>query len=432
MIQYLNHNTLQPKALKCICCFFIVPFFFQCAPEKAEEKEANSMLNTSHLDALYEEKKVGEDTVGIIHIYAEYPDYKWVGDDDEGVACVDDASRAAIFYLRQHAVTSDPEHLRKGRMLIKFLLAMQAPNGYYYNFIWPDGTIHKDGITSKPEPNFWSWRVLWAFGESIDLLERNDPLVSKIKQQRNGLVSQMLKQESFKTSRTDTSMGWTFPAWLPKISGTDQAAIVIIGLSHMAKQASTDEVIPKDTILAFIDHFAEGIMIMQVEQPDSLYDGAFLSWENLWHAYANIQAYALLIAGEISGDPHMTSHALYEIDHFYPAMLASGGMNHFMVNIKDGKISLYDSSLFPQIAYGRRPMIWAAVKAYEITKDEKYLSLAKALAKWFSGDNAANVPMYDAATGRGYDAINSPEQINKNAGAESTIEALLSLQVLEK
>ena len=36
--------------------------------------------------------------------------------------------------------------------------------------------------------------------------------------------------------------------------------------------------------------------------------------------------------------------------------------------------------------------------------------------------------MYDPATGRCYDGINSPVDINRNSGAESTIEALLALQ----
>ena len=77
-------------------------------------------------------------------------------------------------------------------------------------------------------------------------------------------------------------------------------------------------------------------------------------------------------------------------------------------------------------------MIWAALKAYEITKDEKYYSLAKELGEWFSGKNPANIPMYDPETGRGYDGISGPGEYNKNAGAESTIEALLALQELKK
>jgi hypothetical protein len=220
--------------------------------------------------------------------------------------------------------------------------------------------------------------------------------------------------------------------WLPKVSGTDQAAIVLLGLTWMLEQSSDQDTRRQDSIISFMEWFAEGIISMQVESPDSLHDGAFLSWENLWHAYANIQAYALLTAGQALDDPHMIAHGLYEVDRFYPSILQAGGLEHFQVRVVDGKIIRYDTKAFSQIAYGRRPMIWAAIKAFEITKEDKYLALAKELGEWFSGQNPAQLPMYDPATGRGYDGISGPGDINKNAGAESTIEALLSLQSLEK
>jgi len=99
--------------------------------------------------------------------------------------------------------------------------------------------------------------------------------------------------------------------------------------------------------------------------------------------------------------------------------------------VVDGKSESYDAETFSQIAYGVRPMVWATLKAYLISGDAQYLVQAKELASWFSGNNPAKIPMYDPATGRGYDGISSAESINKNAGAESTIEALLALQALE-
>jgi hypothetical protein len=403
-----------------------------CAPAKEKQIEQKGTLNTSHLDALYQELLIGGDTVGIVHIYSEYPDYHMVGDADEGIACVDDASRAAIFYLRQYKATSAPEYLHKGRMLIRFLLAMQAPNGYYYNFIFPDGTINKDGSTSMPVPNFWAWRTLWAFGEALNVLDVNDPLRNPIRLQRGRLAMNILLENSFKSNATDTAMGVAFATWLPKISGTDQASIVLIGLSLMLQQESNVDSMRGGSLVDLMEHFADGIMLMQIEQPDSLHDGAFLSWENLWHAYANVQSYALMMTGQVLDDPHMISHGLYEVDHFYPAFLKAGGLEHFFVKIEENKITRYDTKSFSQIAYGRRPMIWAALKAYEITKEEKYLALAKELGEWFSGKNPANVQMFDTLTGRGYDGITSPGEYNKNSGAESTIESLLALQELEK
>lgn len=421
----------KKQIMQVSCMALLIGIFTQCALPLEKRRIAHSNINTTHLDNLYAEGVVEGDTIGIVHIYSEYPDYRLVGDEDEGIACVDDATRAAIFYLKHYRKTLDPKYLRKGRMLLNFLLTMQAPNGYYYNFIWPDGKINTTGSTSVAEPNFWSWRVLWAFGEALDVLKKNDPLVSEIRAQRKVLIRKILSEESFKSNQTDTAMGVTFATWLPKTSGTDQAAIILIGMTKFLQQYSATDSIEKKSVVSFMEHFAEGITLMQVEQPDSLHDGAFLSWENLWHAYANIQSYALLVAGEELKDPHMISHAMYEIDRFYPSFLKAGGLEHFFVRIVDEKIERYDTKAFSQIAYGRRPMIWAALKAYEMTKKEKYLTLANDLAAWFSGKNPANVLMYDPATGRGYDGIVGQNMYNKNAGAESTVESLLSIQALE-
>lgn len=410
----------------------ICSLIIQCkSASEAKSDRKSSRINTSHLDALYKEISVNGDTFGFVHIYSEYPDYNMVDDADEGIACVDDASRAAIFYLRHYTSTQSEEHLHKARMLLKFLAYMQAANGYYYNFIWADGRVNLDGSTSKPEPNFWSWRVLWAYGEAMKILSDKDPLRVTIKKQRDRLINNIIRHPEFRSSKVDTTMGVAFATWLPKVSGTDQASIILIGLSDWLQQESESSTVSRDSVISLMNHFADGITLMQIEQPDSLHDGAFLSWENLWHAYANIQAYGLLTTGEVLDDPHMIAHALYEVDHFYPSVLKAGGLDHFFVRVDSGTLVRYDTKAFSQIAYGRRPMIWAAVKAYEITKDDKYLILAKDLTSWFLGKNIANTVMYDPATGRGFDGITNTTEINKNAGAESTIESLLSLQIME-
>ena len=52
--------------------------------------------------------------------------------------------------------------------------------------------------------------------------------------------------------------------------------------------------------------------------------------------------------------------------------------------------------------------------------------------EWFSGQNAVNVVMYDSTTGRTFDGIGE-NGVNRNSGAESTIEALLTfLELKEK
>ena len=78
-----------------------------------------------------------------IHIYSEYPDYKWVGDEDEGIACIDDASRAAVLYLNMFEYNGSKSYLDKAKMLLEFIMYMQADNGLFYNFIIDDYSINK-------------------------------------------------------------------------------------------------------------------------------------------------------------------------------------------------------------------------------------------------------------------------------------------------
>ena len=200
----------------------------------------------------------------------------------------------------------------------------------------------------------------------------------------------------------------------------------------MIQQSTSDQAARVDSVTSFMRHFAEGIMMMQVDAPGNKQDGAFMSWENLWHAYANIQSYALLLTGQTLRDSAMLNHALKEVNTFYPFLLSDGRRDHFWIRVQNGKTESYDVAALPQIAYGVRPMVWASLKAYELTKEDKYLLEARDLASWFTGNNPALTPMYDPISGRGYDGISAPDKINRNAGAESTIEALLTLQALEK
>ena len=57
--------------------------------------------------------------------------------------------------------------------------------------------------------------------------------------------------------------------------------------------------------------------------------------------------------------------------------------------------------------------------------------LAGHLAAWFLGANDANKIMYSVTTGRCFDGMQSAASVNINSGAESTIEALLTMENVE-
>ncbi|MEJ7913977.1 MAG: hypothetical protein WKF70_12535, partial [Chitinophagaceae bacterium] len=226
---------------------------------------------------------------------------------------------------------------------------------------------------------------------------------------------------------TTTRIVWgiTIPQWLPAGSGTDQAALLLIGLINHCTEH------PNDSLEAYIRKLADGIALMQQGDKTRFPYACILSWENTWHAYGSDGAYALLRAGSFLKDSTYTQAALEEVSHFYPWLLAQGMKASFAVIRKGDSLQMDKVEQYAQIAYGIRPMIFAALEAYKLTGEEQYSDLAAQLAAWFYGKNETNTVMYDETTGRCFDGIVSSAKINRNSGAESTIEALLALQMLQ-
>ncbi|MEJ2617396.1 MAG: hypothetical protein P8Z35_20760, partial [Ignavibacteriaceae bacterium] len=148
---------------KSVLLFLILLFNYSCAENNIKD---NTLINTSHLDFLYEMININSIDMGIIHIYSNAPEYQWTGDDDEGIACVDDAARAALFYMKYFNLTGETAAADKTENLVKFLLYMQAENGLFYNFLWPDHSINRTFKTSVAKPDWWSWRAMLTLAKA--------------------------------------------------------------------------------------------------------------------------------------------------------------------------------------------------------------------------------------------------------------------------
>ncbi|HEV7839251.1 MAG TPA: sugar ABC transporter substrate-binding protein, partial [Gemmatimonadaceae bacterium] len=88
------------------------------------------------------------------------------------------------------------------------------------------------------------------------------------------------------------------------------------------------------------------------------------------------------------------------------------------------------ASWYPQIAYGIGPIVEGYLALADLTGQRRYAVFAGIAASWFLGDNPAGIAMYDERSGRTFDGLDGPSsaKLNRNSGAESTIEALLALQ----
>lgn len=391
------------------------------------------LVNTDHLlGTLYQPATMAATgaEVGTVWIYAE-PDagggFKLVADSDEGFTCVDDVARAGLFLLREPDLATNTDKADKLRKMTNFVLQMQSPNGYFYNFLWPDQTVNTTFRTSQDVADWWSWRALWLLSEAGPYFAKTDAAFSaRIQSATRKLVATIVRDFGAKANDANIVQGVSVPKWLPYGSGSDQAAIMLLGLNNIYTQT------PTAPVLKLIEQVAEGILLMQKGDEQQFPYGAFLSFENNWHAYGNDQAYALLTVGKALNRPDWIAAARREVEHFYPYLIKEGFLESFAVSQSGNGFAEVKRSRFSQIAYGLRPMIWATLTLYEQTRDPKLLAQAGQLTRWFLGSNPASAKMYDRATGRGYDGILSATRISQNSGAESTIEALLALQMAER
>jgi len=72
------------------------------------------------------------------------------------------------------------------------------------------------------------------------------------------------------------------------------------------------------------------------------------------------------------------------------------------------------------------------IRLHEATGDVRYAKMAGLAASWLTGNNRVGEPMYDPATGRCFDGLEDGNVINRNSGAESTIEALYTILEIEQ
>ena len=372
------------------------------------------LVNLEHLDRLCEDVVIEEDTVTIVHIYANHPDYAWVDAEGEGMACVDDVARAAVVYLRYFQLSREASVLPRIRGLLDFVIFMQTEDGEFYNFITPDLEINRTGRTSIKSFNFWAARAYWALGYGYSALRSVDPVYAEHLRDRFLFCKIPIGNLLTRYGKFTTEGNRDYPMWLINGSGSDATSELLLGLGHYMESEKDDE------LEGYALKLAEGLIAMQMGEGD-VYPGAFLSWRGLWHAYANAQTQALSRMGKMLRRRSLIRSASLEAQTFYSRMVREGFIHAFR----------FDDELrvdhFPQIAYDVRPVVVGLIELERATGREEYGEWAGLVAAWFFGRNPAGRVMVDVKTGRCYDGINDSTSINLNSGAESTIEAIASL-----
>lgn len=412
MARFICNNQLYDtmnikKSLIFIFCSITVSFAQQ------------SLVNFSHLNKLIEPIVFKGDSVEIVHIYSDYPEYEWVDAGEEGIACVDDAARASVAYLRYYEITKDQLSLRRAKKLLRFILAMQSNDGLFYNFINADHSINRTGKTSFRSLGWWTARGVWSLGLGCRIFEKNDPMFSAKLRAAVEQVFPHLDTLLLSYGSTRKISGYTIPEWLLYESGSDATTELILGLTEYYKMTRADRV------RTYIMKLCQGMIVMQNGNVQEYPYGLHRSWQTMWHAWGNSQTQVLAEAGFVLDESTLIESAQKEADGYYTRLLIKGFKREFDV------ADTSNHREFEQIAYDIRPITVGLLRLYEATNDSVYLTMAKIAASWFFGNNAAGVRMYDPSTGLCFDGIQNALEYSKNSGAESTIEALNSLIELQ-
>lgn len=333
---------------------------------------------------------------------------------------MDDVARAALVYLNHWAATGAPASLARARAALNFVLRMQNPAGAYYNFVLDRaGTINTDGITSRDNLDWWTCRALLALARGCAAFSAVDPAyAARLRAaylRTEGLIARQLAGP--RTWRT--VMGHTAPGWFLRDSPT-LSAVAVLGL------ASYQVTAPNPTTAALLTTLADALAAFSCAGPCGLPWGVHpqsFRELGLWHAWGAHSAEALARAGALLGRADWLLAAGREVDGFFAWQLATERIHELQ------PLPL----VVGQQSYGVNGMVQAALALHAATGKPRYARMAGLHAAWFYGNNAVGAPLYDSLTGRGFDGIDGGEggyRVNLNAGAESTIEALLALQAV--
>ena len=375
------------------------------APPPTSTAPPPVVLDFKHLEHLTRDATVNSQRVRIVALYANAPDYRTTGspqrDGLEGIASVDDAARAAVLYLRVFEESGDTASRDAARGLLHFVASMEQGDGEFLNFVDTSGRENRSAPSSRKSMSYWAARSIWAFGEAHRVFGRS---------YQQGLAGLDAPLE-----RAVARMGAEIDAGRLIGGSATATAEALLGLLALQRAdptpARADLAVRTSRLLVPL---ATGKWSARVESPASP-----------WHAWGTRSVSALAQAAVVLNHPEFLTAAKHEADSLWSRFLLAGQIPAEIA--ADGSVKW-----FPQIAYGIGPIAEGFIAIAGATNDRRYAVMGGLTAAWLLGANAAGVVMYDGKTGRTFDGIDSPTKVNRNSGAESTIESLLALQIVTR
>jgi hypothetical protein len=217
--------------------------------------------------------------------------------------------------------------------------------------------------------------------------------------------------------KTGQVHGVPVPGWLID-GGADVSAIAMLALLEVDRAEAGADAPTRALLTQLGDGVAQYQLGAGLNYPWGMHPDDTAA-PYAWHAWGSAQAFALARAGKQLGRADWVTSARKEADLFFTRLVVGPMAAEW------GVLPL----AYPQIAYGVNSLTQAFLALYTATGDVGYAQRAGLTAGWFFGNNAAGAAMYDPTTGRGFDGLQgaNEQRINRNAGAESTIESLMAL-----
>jgi glycosyltransferase involved in cell wall biosynthesis len=302
--------------------------------------------------------------------------------------CTDDNARAVIAMIRYYAHNPEPEALKLLDTYLSFIIHSQNSDGTIRNFM----DFNRTWFTKEPAHDAFG-RVLWAFG-TVMANPPAPPYLSIAKDCFDQSVEYVQKQ-------------------LPK-----GMAYSILGMSDYLEQFPGAIDIKRQLELA-----AEGLLRQyeEIHYPDWQWFEEILTYDNA------VLPHAMYVAGMALDNKRYREIADITCE-FLLANTFTG--THFsFVGCNGWYERGQNKANFDQQPIEAAGTVMMLRAAYEATHNERFLTLQRKAFDWFLGQNDLHVPLYDFRTKGCNDGL-TPDGVNTNQGAESTLSLLLSLLVM--
>ena len=293
--------------------------------------------------------------------------------------CLDDVARALVVVCREPE--PEPALARLAGRYLSFVSRAQAPDGRCHNRLdryghWED----------QPSAGDWWGRALWGLGTAV----ARGP-------------SRWIRQTAL--ARFEISVGQRSPDPHPMaFAALGAAEVLSVDPGHRG---------------------ALGLLSANAALVGRISLASAWPWPQSRLRYASAAiAEGLMASGAGLGDDAVLADGLALLAWLLDVETVDG---HLSVTPVGGWAQGEARATFDQQPIEAAALADACARAFALTGDPRWeIGLDRAVG-WFLGDNDCRLPLYDLASGGGYDAL-TPGGRNTNQGAESTLALVAALQ----